>query len=90
MLLYLNVRCHLERQIIFVTFSSMQQKYIITIRAAIELQSNSNPSLPAPVQWDEADVTSQDVMLQFMVNYTLTVRVPLKRLEDRNKVNQKN
>lgn len=68
----------------------MQQKYIITIRAAIELQSNSNPSLPAPVQWDEADVTSQDVMLQFMVNYTLTVRVPLKRLEDRNKVNQKN
>lgn len=90
MLLYLNVRCHLERQIIFVTFSSMQQKYIITIRAAIELQSNSNPSLPAPVQWDEADVTSQDVMLQFMVNYTLTVRVPLKRLEDRNKVNQQN
>lgn len=54
---------------------------VLTIWAAVEIQAYSDASLPAPLHWDEADVSSQDSMLQLMTNNTLTVDVPLKCLK---------
>ena len=59
--------------------------YSLTVRTAIDLHSQANPPLFAPLQWDDAHVACYDCMLQIMADHTLTVGVARKCLGKQTK-----
>lgn len=60
----------------------------LTIGAAIELQTHTDPPLSAPVHWNEANVAGQNGVLQLVANHAFAVCVSFKRLK-RKKNTQK-
>lgn len=57
----------------------------LTIGAAIELQAYTDPSLSAPVHWNEANVAGQNGVLQLVANHAFAVNVSFKRLKRKEK-----
>lgn len=53
----------------------------LTVGAAIELQTHTNPSLSAPVHWNEANVAGQNGMLKLVANHAFAVYISLKCLK---------
>lgn len=53
----------------------------LTVRTSIGLQSESNPTIRIPVQWDQADVASDHQVLELMLDHTVCVTVTWKSLE---------
>lgn len=59
-------------------------KTTLTISASIDLQSESNPTIRIPVQWDQPDEASDHWMLEFVLDHTVCVTVTWKGLEKKN------
>lgn len=56
-----------------------------TVGAAIELQTHADPSLFAPVHWNEANVAGQNGVLKLVANHAFAVYVSLKCLEKKHR-----
>lgn len=56
----------------------------LTVGAAIELQTHTNPSLSAPVHWNEANVAGQNGMLKLVANHAFAVYISLKCLNKKH------
>lgn len=61
----------------------------LTVGAAVELQTHTNPSLSAPAHWNEANVAGQDGMLELVANHAFAVYIPLKCLGKKNTQNNR-
>lgn len=61
----------------------------LTIGAAIELQTYTDPSLSAPVHWNEANVAGQNGVLQLVANHAFAVNVSFERLKRKKKHTKK-
>lgn len=57
----------------------------LTVGAAIELQTYADPSLSAPVHWNEANVAGQNGVRKLVVNHAFAVYVSFKCLEEKRK-----
>lgn len=53
----------------------------LTVGAAIELQTYADPSLSAPVHWNEANVAGQNGVRKLVLNHAFAVYVSFKCLE---------
>ena len=59
-------------------------RFVLTVSTAIDLDPQANASLHAPVQRNEANVSSHNGMLQIMADHTLRVRVSCECLGKEN------
>lgn len=56
---------------------------LLTVRAAVQLQTHSDASSGGPVHRDQADVAGEDGVLQLVADHALAVGVALKHLRKR-------